>query len=237
MKNVVGGFVHSSELVACIVVILMGVNIPLTIACSIASLICASKLYDNIRGNYVNNSIFSVSRDGKIVQNGMASPSKMLSFLGRSKKLDVFKEEAMKMFSQLKEKNKKGENLVYKTKSQGMTVKLLKYMKANGYVDNLEYTEAGNSHLIFEKFVFGNLKSIGKKNKIYDIKFTLTDKNRSDLSSLFEPQNKIVEEKNNVDNSEKISYLKRLKEKLIYEKRKKYEYNDNTYEESIHKNR
>lgn len=243
LKNFVGGVVHSSLLMGCVVVVVMGINLPLTITCSAASLIFASKLYDNLRGNNISNSIFSVSRNGKIVQNGMANPLKLISFLGRSKKLDIFKEEALKMFTQLKQKNAKGKEIVYNTKSQGMTLKLLKYLKNTGYIDNLEYTEAGSSRLLFEKVVFGNYKSIGKKNKIYNISFSLTDKDRNDLPRLLfdKPNdNNAVSDDNIVKkvdfsnvNKEKINYLKKLKEQLIYSKRKKYK--SASYEEDIHK--
>ena len=188
MKDVLKGTLHSIELFALAVAGIAIGSIPLGIGLAVVALVPASKLMDDIRGNDIKDSIFSVTRSGYIHQNTLARPLRFFSLITGKDKQQKFTEEALNMFTEVKDKDKNGEPIKYNTKSQILTLSLLKKLQRNGYVENLEYKESGHSRLITEKLLLGNIKDIfkSKKHPMYDISFNLTDKERKkeDLGNL-----------------------------------------------------
>ena len=186
MKNIVSKIRHFIELLVCAGCI-ASLNPILIGVVAIPTLVVASKVVDDISGNKVKDSIFSVYSDGRIYQNSTSHPLKMLSIARDENKAKRFEEEALTMFTQLNNTNKKGEEMTYRTKSQPMTLYLLRMLQKNGYITNLESKKAEKKRLFIEKLFMGNLKDIGKKTQMYNISFNLTDKdrNKEDLLNFF----------------------------------------------------
>ena len=103
---------------------------------------------------------------------------RFLSIAKDKNKQERFVSEALNMFMQLDELDKKGNKKVYRTKSQSMTLMLLRTLEKNGYVENLEFEKKGKMHLYAEKVFMGNTKGFNKKYQMYQMEFNLTDKNR-----------------------------------------------------------
>ena len=180
MKNVLNAVLHATELFVLAVIGISVASIPLGIALFATSLIPASKFIDDIRGNEIKGSIFSVTRNGFIHENTFARPFKFISLITCKDKQQKFAEEALNMFVEMKAKDKNNKPKKYNTYSQALTLSLLKRLERNGYIENLEYKKSGVSRLIIEKIFFGNFKDLFKNRKypMYDITFNLTDKER-----------------------------------------------------------
>ena len=201
-------------------------SIPLGIAMIPVMAVSAGKLADDLNGNEVNNSIFSVSKSGVITQNSLAKPYRTLKVLGNKDKSKAFKEESVNMFTSLKQKDKDGNNIIYNTTSHAMTVSMLKQMKKNGYVKELIYEKKRKSNLFLARLFIGNSKGLLKKKEVqmYDIHFTLTNKERKyeDLMKIGEvkPVEEVKEEPNKLNNKnkeleERIRMLKYYREELL----------------------
>ena len=190
VKRVVSTLIHTLELAICAIAIVLSSNVVIPIVAFLAALIPASKLKDDLVGNQVKNSIFSVSSNGKIEQNSLAKPLRMIKLFGKEDKLEEFRKEALNMFLELNKTNKKGEVIEYKTKSHILTYRLLNDLKKAGFIENLKKEDAGQSRLIMESIGLGNFKKIfsGKKTKMFNITFNLTDKERN-IENLLELMN------------------------------------------------
>ena len=151
MKNFLKAIIHSVELLGIMMLAFSTGSIPIIIVALIPSLTVSSRLLEDINGNKINDSIFAVYKSGKIIQNSFSHPLKMLSIVQDKEKGKRFVEEAASMFAQMDVRDKKGNLKKYKTKSQAKTLFLLKQLKRNGYIENLEYKPAGKMHLIVEK--------------------------------------------------------------------------------------
>ena len=203
MKNILKGLLHFIEST---ILILAGVSIgsiPLGIGLIVAGLIPMAKAVDNFNGNEIKKSIFSVSKKGKIVQNSLANFFRTLYVFSKKDKNEAFKNETLNMFLQIDKCNKKGKVIKYSTVSQTLTLSLLRQLRREGYIENLEYEKVKESRLILEKILLGNLKGFWKKYPMYKITFTLSDKerNKENLQKLLNPEKniepKIVLENNN----------------------------------------
>ena len=131
------------------------------------------------------------------------------------------------MFTELKQKDKNGKDIIYRTISHADTLKLLKQMKENGYVNELISNKKNKSSFFLSKLLMGNTKGLFKKHHKYDISFTLTDKKRNydDLMNIKtvndyleqDSSNKIIDfkdksSKKELTNQEKIRILQGQKE-------------------------
>lgn len=196
-------------------------------------IVSADRLKNVLDGNFIKNSIFSVTRDGKITQDSLKNPFRMLKIMKEKDKQKLLLNEEFKMFKQLKKYDRKGNLLIYTTVSQGLTVKLLKELNKLGYINNLSYEKVEKSDLFFEKLWIGNNKKSRNKKQIYKIKFALTDNQIDEniFNLIINPQinNNISISKKNTNNiklstiykhskQEQIEELKRLKETIIEEK-------------------
>lgn len=132
-------------------------------------LIISGKILDTINKNKIKDSIFSVSSKGKITQNILKNPKKIIESLKTKNKEKFFITESIKMFIQLES------NKIYKTTSHRKTYQLLEKMQKYGYVKNLKKIKLEKkSNLIFEKILLGNLKGLNKKHYMYNITFQTT---------------------------------------------------------------
>ena len=221
MKNTLKTILHSIELFLCASIFVGSISsmmdgvlglyylfVPIISALPILPL--AAKLSDDIHGNTIKNSIFSVYRNGKIMQNTLAHPKKFLSFLSNKNKKDIFINETLEMFTQLKQKKENGKTIFYHTKSQPMTLYLLRTLRSNGYIENLKSHEAGKMKLFFEKIFLGSKPDMSKKYQMYRISFSLTDKERKkeDLLALLNKKNNKPE--NNI--KQEVSEVEEIKE-------------------------
>ena len=228
MKRTFKTILHTTILLGSTAAAVITLNIPIIIAMVPVATISAAKLADDISGNEVDNSIFSVSNDGKIVQNTLAKPFRFLKLLGKKDKTEAFKEEAVNMFIELKEKDDEGNKIEYSTVSHALTYKLLKDLEKNGYIEDLNRTDAKESRLFFAKLTMGNSDVSSKKRKMYNMSFKLTDKERTieDLMNLDKDkkedkeeivdnnkEDKTVEDKNK-EIEEQLRILKNYKEEL-----------------------
>lgn len=179
MKRVLSGLLHLIELMISAGFLVLSGSIVVSLIAVVPALISSSKFLDDISGNKVKNSIFSVYKNGKIFQNALAHPLRMLA-IGKDKdKEKRFTEEALSMFMQMDVRDKKGNLKKYNTKSQAKTLFLLKTLQRHGYIQNLNYEKAGQMHLLVEKLQLGNKKGLDKKHQMYKINFNLTDKDRN----------------------------------------------------------
>lgn len=193
-------------------------NIVLWVIGSPFLLITCSKIFNLMNQNIVKDSIFSVSEDGHIYQNTLASPIKMIKLIKTKDKKKIFIEEAKNMFQQLPITNNKNEIIKYTTDSHILTYKLLKDLETNGYVKNLEKIPYNKKkRLLFEKILIGNKKEINKKYQMYKITFELTEKKL--INEEQEQKNNSIEntkskELNEKTAQEQIQELKELKKEL-----------------------
>ena len=199
MKRITDGLLHTIELLLLTAGIVSTTSIPLIVSLLVVALIPASKLQDDLRGNEIKNSIFSVSSTGKIQQNSLAKITRLIPILFDKDKNKRFIDETLNMFLEIKQKNNKGDNIIYNTKSQAMTLMLLRKLEKHGYIDNLIYEKSNKSRLIIEQLLIGNIKNIfsNKKHQMYNISFTLTDKerNKEDLLNLLNKKEELKPEK------------------------------------------
>ena len=186
MKRVLNGILHISELALLTGAAVGFGSVPLAIPLIAVATIPASKFLDDLEGNQVKNSIFSASDKGKINQRVLSKPRKFISLLKVKDKNRLITDEALNMFLQINKNNKNGEAIRYSTKSQSLVLFLLRRLQREGYIENLEYKNAGKSKLLLEKLLIGNVADIKKKTQMYDISFELTDKprNREELINL-----------------------------------------------------
>ena len=209
----------------------MVINIPFIILSFPIMVVSASRLKGDIEGNFIDNSIFSVSRNGKITQDTLRHPLKFLKILGNKNKKDLLIYEEFNMFKQLKRSDSKGNIINYNTLSQGLTVKLLKDLKRLGYIENLEYIKSKKSNLFFEKLLIGNNSKSKNKKNMYNITFKVTDKKIDDEVFLSINEQRQVTKDNNdssynpsmelqkkidiTTREDQIEELKKLRESLV----------------------
>ncbi len=222
---------HSSLIIGSTAIMLFG-SIPFALSMIPVFTISTAKLIDDISNNDIKNSIFSVSKKGKISQNVLAKPTKLFKLFKKKDKNKAFLEEAANMFTQLRQKDKNGKIINYNTVSHAKTLFLLKKLKNNGYIENLNYEKKKKSSLFLEKLLIGNTNNLFNKRKIqmYSISFNITDKERryDELINLENPVEKeenkelikVTDDKSKII-EEKIRFLKNYKEELEQEK-----YND-----------
>lgn len=143
---------------------------PLTIIINLPIiLIISSKIVDNINENKIKDSLFSVSKKGKITQNSLSHPKKIIQAIKSKNKEQYFIIETLKMFIQLEPQKK------YTTKSHSKTYILLKQLQDSGYIKNLIKTKTKKSNLIIEKIFLGNFNGLNKKHQMYNITFETTE--------------------------------------------------------------
>ncbi len=193
MERIIKTIIHTLEVLILATGTVYFANI-ISIPLLLMALIPASKLHDDLNGNEIKNSIFSVSKKGYIAQNTLSKPSRFLKTLLNKNKQEAFTNEILNMFLELKKDNKKGEPIKYNTKSHIITLRLLQMLQRNGYISDLQYEKKNKSSLVIEKLLMGNLKGINlkKKTQMFKISFFLTDKNRSkeELLQLLNPSKK-----------------------------------------------
>lgn len=192
-------------------------------------IIASSKLLNVIDQNKIKDSIFSVSKKGKITQNALASPVDLIKMLKTKDKQDLFIDQAKSMFEQLDYKDNKGKIKKYSTISHSLTYRLLANLAKDGYISNLEREPYKKKRLFFEKLLIGNNQDIKKKYQLYKISFSLTEKKYNKDNSTKEniilenkPNNKIQNNNeatkiNNKSLEEQITELKELKQELLSE--------------------
>lgn len=242
IKNIVDASVMIPLLAIGAIVCVEGViafNIPLALISFPVMVISADRLKGDIEGNFINKSIFSVSRNGKITQDTLRHPLKFLKILGNKNKKEILIKEEFNMFKQLKRCDSKGNIINYNTISQGLTVKLLKDLEKLGYIENLECTFCKKSNLFFEKLLIGNNSKSKNKKNMYNITFNVTDKQISDelflsineqrqvtkdnIDSSYNPSMELQEkmdikkdeQKQNTTREDQIEELKKLRESLV----------------------
>lgn len=240
MKKILKTILHSALLFGEAAAAVLVGSVPLALGLIPVMVVTSAKLADDLNGNEITDSIFSVSSNGVIIQNSLAKPYRTLKMLSKKNKNEAYKEETARMFTELKQKDKNGNTMIYRTISHAMTQNFLKAMKDNGYVNEFCYYKKKKSSLFLEKFLIGNTKGLfsKKKKQMYDMTFTLTDKERNydELMSIKTVSDYIKEESNNdnviernktnsnnkeLTNEEKIRILqgqKELYEDMKYQK-------------------
>lgn len=232
MKRALKSILHSTLLLGSVAGIVITGSIPLSLLLIPTGIISAARLSDDISGNEINNSIFSVSSNGKIAQNSLGKPIRTLKAIFSKNKNELFMNESINMFTGLKTRNNSGNKINYSTVSHAKTISLLKKLENNGYVENLNYEKKKKSRLFLARLLIGNTNNLNKNKKVqmYDINFNLTDKERKKeeltklINSSFEKkeekntQEPIIEKNKINENSEireKIRNLEYQKEELI----------------------
>lgn len=155
---------------------IMALMIPLSLLSLPIMVVSADRIKNDIEGNFIKKSIFSVSRDGKITQDTLRNPFNFFKVLLVKDKYNLIISEEFKMFKQLKRTDRKGNIINYHTVSQGLTVKLLKSLQKQGIIENLTYIKEKKSNLFFEKLLLGNGKKSKNKYNMYRINFNITEK-------------------------------------------------------------
>lgn len=185
-------------------------SIPISIISLPIIIFSADRLKNDLEGNIISKSIFSVSRNGKIIQDTLKNPFRMYQVLKEKDKQKVLIYEELKMFEQLKRYNDKGKLMTYSTISQALTIKFLKKLMNDGYIENLSYQKTKKSNLFFEKLLIGNKSKTKNKYQMYKISFNLTNKkfNSNVLDNYINPKQSI----NNIDIQENIQKNNTLKE-------------------------
>jgi len=180
MKRTFSILLHTAELAVLAGAMTLTGSVVFVPPIIVAMVIPAAKLANDIEGNTIKKSIFSVNSKGVIRQQALAKPLRFISLLAAKDKQEAFFNEATNMFLELPRDNKKGDQIVYSTKSQSLTLFLLRKLKNAGYIEGLEFHKASKSRLITEKITFGNAKAVNnKEHQMFDIKFKLTDKERT----------------------------------------------------------
>ena len=211
IKNIIDGIIMSGTLLISSIICVEGIitfNIPLAILTFPVMLVSADRLKSDIEGNTIRNSIFSVSRSGKITQDTLRNHLNFFKLLTKKDKQKTLITEEFKMFKQLKKFDKKGNIKTYHTLSQGLTVRLLKELQKAGFIENLTYEKVKKSKLFFEKILIGNSKKSKSKKNMYNISFNLTDKIISDdtIEQFFQASEPNQEENNpSISNGRNLS--------------------------------
>lgn len=202
MKRAIKTILHGTLLFGGIAVAIVVGNVWLRIAIVPVAVTSAAKLSDDLRGNEIKDSVFSVSSDGKIVENPLAKPLRLFKLLGKK---SSFNEETVNMFVELKEKDDNGNKIEYSTVSHTITKRLLEKLEENEYIEDLEIEETKKSRLFFAKLLMGKLDLSGKKKRMFNMSFKLTDKERTieDLMNL-DQNKKTTNEEEIVDNSKEV---------------------------------
>lgn len=122
-----------------------------------------------------------------------------------------------------------GEKIKYNTKSQSITRFMLSRAQKSGFIENFESVQSGESLLIAEKIMTGNLKGIRrKKTKIFDMSFNLSDKEITDadiikflkVDTLDSKKFDIVRDKEGKITSINLNTMNAIKESLSKAKEK-----------------
>lgn len=244
LKNIADGIIMGIVLCGSSIIFVGTITtamFPIAILSLPVMIVSADRLKSDIDGNYINNSIFSVSRKGKINQDSLRNPISFFKILSKKDKYRALVNEEFKMFKQLKRNDKKGNIITYHTLSQSMTVKLLKDLQKEGFIENLSYEKGKKSKLFLERLLIGNNKKSKNKYQMYNINFNITgipidnsvienylnpiakvkidnNSNNGNISKL--ENNKILNNNENKieseqSKSEQIEELKRLRETLI----------------------
>ena len=191
--------------------------------------ISSAKVLNILNNNKIRNSIFSVSKNGKITQNALANPIHMIKLIKSKDKNNSFIREAYNMFTQLPKTNNKGKNIQYYTISHAMTYRLLYILQQNGYITNLNKQKYKKKTLLLEKIAFGNKSSINKKYQFYKISFELSNKkfdmSFQELSQYLESNSK---KKKDIQNKQKPT-------NDMFQEPKKISLNNNYRKEEVDK--
>ena len=232
MKRTLKTILHSTLLLGSAAGIIITGSIPLSILLVPTGIISAARLSDDISGNEINNSIFSVSKNGNIAQNSLGKPLRTLKAIFSKNKNELFMNESINMFTGLKTRNNSGNKIDYNTVSHAKTISLLKKLETNGYVENLKYEKKKKSRLFLARLLIGNTNNLNRNKRVqmYDISFNLTDKERKkeDLINLINTpiekkeeviaKEPVIEQNKTNENKEikdKIRELENQKEELI----------------------
>lgn len=148
----------------------------------------ASDTQRAITGEYIKDSMVNVTKDDLIVQN-LTSPSIVGSIMLSSDKKSMLMMQELNFLLQAdryKEVNGEKQRVNYHTRSQALTYKMLKTIQESGFIENLEREEVGKDRLISAKLLLGNLKlkTLLKKERMYNITFNITDKEITDKDIL-----------------------------------------------------
>lgn len=195
--------------------------------------IYSSKLGNNLMGNQIKDSLFIVTKNGKIEQSVLSNPKKMIKMMKSNNKLKTFKEEALNMFLQLERNDNHNNVKTYYTISHSITLNLLKQLEKDGHIENLNYVKTKKSRLILERLLTFNLTNL-KKHQMYKISFELAEKKKNENNQLstenIKKQNsekQTIQSKHNDSQTrkEKLKTLLQLRESLISQRN---EYNKKT---------
>lgn len=220
--NIVGGKMKKinkalENIVSIILTIMIGISgnpIIIIIGFPII-LITSSKILNIISRNKVKDSLFSVSKKGKIVQNALANPLKMIKLMKSKNKKESFIEEEKNLFKQLPRTDKKNNVIEYNTISHALTYRQLEKLESEGYIENLKKEEYKKKRLIFEKLLIGNKKNLTKKTQMYKISFEISEKTyQKEITEPIIPVIKDTKQTENMTNQKRIEELKKLKEEL-----------------------
>ena len=179
-------------------------------------LITSSKVLNILSKNKVKDSLFSVSKKGKIVQNALANPLKIIKLMKSKDKKQAFIEEEKELFKQLPRTDKNNNIIKYNTISHALTYRQLKKLENQGYIKNLKKEEYKKQRLIFEKLLIGNKKDLMKKTQMYKISFEISEKDYQ--KEIIEQTIPVIEEIKTTEtmtNQKRIDELKKLREELI----------------------
>ena len=111
IKNLIDGILMFIVLMISSIICIYGITslmIPISILSLPFMFVSADRLKGDIDGNYINNSIFSVSRNGKITQDSLRNPLYLFKIISKKDKYNTLLNEEFKMLKQLKKYNKKG---------------------------------------------------------------------------------------------------------------------------------
>lgn len=184
-------------------------------------------IIDGISGNFIENSIFMVTKKksmkfkGNTIKVDMIEGNpcrirKTLELFLKKDKQNNFINESYNLFKQLPQ-TRNNKIINYGCVSHAYTYNLLKKLKDNGYIDKLDYEEKGKSRLISEELAMGK-KPTFKKRKMKNIIFTLTDKkiNDGDINIIKNKEEKEVKDNLIKENkvNKKIQVLKEIKKEL-----------------------
>lgn len=178
-------------------------------------LITSSKIVNILSKNKVKDSLFSVSKKGKIVQNALANPSKIIKLMKSKNKKQAFIEEEKDLFKQLPRTDRNNNIIEYNTISHALTYRQLENLESQGYIENLKKDEYKKKRLIIEKILIGNKKNLMKKTQMYKISFKISEKvYQENITGQTIPVIKETKSTDAMTNQKRIDELKKLKEEL-----------------------
>lgn len=224
---------YQTIMIAISIILLSSGNLALFLLSIPLLAIYSSKLGNNLMGKQIKDSLFIVTKKGKIEQSVLSNPKKMIKMLKSNNKLETFKEEALNMFLQLEKNDSHNNVTIYHTISHSITLNLLKQLEKDGYIKNLNYEKTKKSRLILERLFTFNLTNL-KKHQMYKISFELTEKKINQNNQLstenIKKQNsekQTIQSKHNESQTrkEKLKTLLQLRENLISQSN---EYNKKT---------